>query len=173
MGCCGENSTIPPQPEPPQNPPGTIPPGELPPGEPIPPEEPGFPPVILVTRTIRSYTRISGDLLVIHPGPLPPPPDPPDPPGTVELGGSIPFYSKLVGFLNETIPIPPPDPPLPPEDPNETPPFPGEFDREFCDLDLQGDLVVPDGQNYLFKCSVTIRGNIRTIGGTVSFRPTP
>ena len=35
---------------------------------------------------------------------------------------------------------------------------------------LQGDVVVPVGQNWLVGSPLTVRGNLRTNGGTISLR---
>lgn len=47
----------------------------------------------------------------------------------------------------------------------------GEFDQVLSG-DLEGDNLVPAGQNWLVGSPLRLRGNLRTDGGTISLRGT-
>jgi uncharacterized protein YjdB len=46
----------------------------------------------------------------------------------------------------------------------------GEWDRVLSDVTIEGDLVVPDGEKWLIGANVQVRGNVRTVNGTVAMR---
>jgi uncharacterized protein YjdB len=46
-----------------------------------------------------------------------------------------------------------------------------EWDRVVADVTIEGDLVVPDGERWLIGPNVQVRGNVRTVNGTVAMRP--
>jgi PKD repeat protein len=47
----------------------------------------------------------------------------------------------------------------------------GTWNRVLADQVIDGDVVVPDGQKWLIGRNVQIRGNLRTVGGTIAMRP--